>query len=169
VKAAKFWEGASLPLPFLLLLTHTPAATEMVVAAPIVAAIPAFYDVAEHRRNAAVRYEAKRWDVPWPVAYAVSHAENYTADSTARNRLTGALGVMQIHPLHFGAFSYECYGPGDMSNLRRNSCYGMLLLRGYFDQTGSWSQALHLFVGYKKNTAALIDYLDDIVDHITGL
>ncbi len=156
-----------LPLPFLLLLSHTPQ-DAVVVAVPIVATYPVSYRPAEVLRNYAVRYEAKRWGVPEQIAMAVTHAENYTADSTARNAKTGALGVAQIHPSNFGDYDHWCYGPGSMTNLKRNSCYGMLLLRGYFDQTGSWSAALRLYLGYRTNTRALLDYLDDIVNHMAG-
>jgi len=156
-----------LPLPFLLFFLHS---TDPVVptAAPIMVPPPHYY-VVEYRRNNAVRYEAKRWKVPYRIAYAVSHAENYSGDSTARNTRTLAVGIMQIHPMNFGTLDYECYGPGDMTVLIRNSCYGMVLLRGYYDQTGSWSAALRLYLGYKTNTAALLSYLDDVIDHMAGL
>jgi len=156
-----------LPLPLVALLLHA-SPSELVIAEPIIVTSNNYYS-AEHRRNAAVRSEARRWDVPWRIAYAVSHAENYSADSTASNARTAAIGIMQIHPVNFGHYDDRCYGPGDMTELRRNACYGMLLLRGYYDQTGSWSAALREYLGFKKNTKALLAYLDDIVDHMAGL
>ena len=126
-------------------------------------------DLQEHRRNAAVRYEATRWNVPYRIAYAVSHAENYSGDPEARNVRTGALGIMQIHPSNFGNYDDRCYGPGDMANLRRNACYGMLLLRGYYDQTGSWGAALRKYLGFKTNIKAWMSYSDDIIDHMAGI
>jgi len=155
-------------VPLLALFMHG-VPSELVVAESIVVIIPAYYSTAEHRRIAAVRYEAKRWKVPFRIAIAVSHAENPNADSTARNVRTGALGIMQIHPSNFGNYDDRCYGPGDMKNLRRNACYGMLLLRGYYDQTGSWGAALRLYLGFKNNVAAWMSYSDDIIDHMVGL
>lgn len=155
-----------LPLPFLLFFLHAP--DPVVTAEPIYAALPSYY-LPEHRRNNAVRYEAKRWGVPYRIAYAVSHAENYSGDSTARNPRTHALGIMQIHPVNFGTLDHLCYGAGDMTQLRRNACFGMVLLRGYYDQTGSWSAALKLYLGFKNNVQAWMDYTDDIIDHMAGL
>jgi len=156
-----------LPLPFLLFFLHS---TDPVVptAAPIMVPPPHYY-VVEYRRTEAVRYAAARWNVPFQVAIAVSRSEVHNADSTARNVRTGALGVMQIHPSNFHDYASACYGLGDMTNLKRNACYGNLLLRGYYDQTGSWSAALRLYLGYKTNTAALLSYLDDVIDHMAGL
>ncbi len=155
-------------LPFLLLLSHG-SPDRVVVAEPIIATYPVSYRPAEVLRTHAVRYEATRWGVPERIALAVSSAEVHNADSTARNPLTGALGVMQIHPNNFGDYDDLCYGPGDMTNIRRNTCTGMLLLRGYYDITGSWSAALRLYLGYRNNTAALLSYLDDIVDYMAGI
>jgi len=156
-----------LPLPFLLFFLHS---TDPVVpiAAPIMVPPPHYY-IVEYRRNNAVRYEAKRWGVPYRIAYAVSHAESYSGDSLSVNMHSGATGIMQIMPSNFGTLDSLCYGPGDMTNLRRNACYGNLLLRGYYDQTGSWSAALRLYLGYKTNTAALLAYFDDVIDHMAGL
>ncbi len=156
-----------LPLPLLALMQlHT--AEPMAIAVPIMATLPAYYRP-EHRRDNAVRYEAKRWGVPYRIAIAVSHAENYSGDSTATNERTGAIGIMQIHPGNFGAYDRDCYGPGDMTNLRRNACYGMVLLKGYYLQTGSWGAALRLYLGFKTNIKAWMSYSDDIIQHMAGL
>jgi soluble lytic murein transglycosylase-like protein len=165
--AAEGEEVNRLPLPFLLFVLHTPD-DPVVVAEPIMVPPPHYYS-AELRRTNAVRSEAQRWDVPFQVAIAVSRSEVHNADSTARNTRTGALGILQIHPVNFGTLDPLCYGPGDMTNLKRNSCYGMVLLRGYYDQEGTWSAALRLYLGYKTNTAALLSYLDDVIDHMAGL
>jgi len=158
-----------LPLPFLTLFIHgqepLPIAQPLIVTGSYTTSV----DLREYRRNAAVRYEARRWDVPYRIAYAVSHAENYNGDSTALNPRTGAIGILQIHPVHFGALAGVCYGSGSMTNLKRNACYGMKILRGYYDQTGSWSAALRKYLGYKTNTKALLAYLDDVIDHMAGL
>ena len=156
------------PLLVLLLIQAHTANQGLPVAEPIIVTRSAHYSVAEHRRNTTVRQEAKRWGVPYRIAYAVSHAEVYNADSTAVSS-AGAVGIMQIHPGWFGAYDRDCYGPGDMTNLRRNACYGVLLLRRYYDQTESWPAALRLYLGYKKNTPALLAYLDDIIEHMVGL
>lgn len=131
---------------------------------------PNYYSVQEHRRNMALRYEATRWGVPHPLMYAVSHAEVYApADSTARNPRTGALGIFQIHPVHFGELDHVCYGPGDMTVLRRNACYGAVLLKRYYSASGSWSEALKYYLGFKRNVQALILYYGDVIDNMAGL
>ncbi len=157
-----------------LLFLHTP--TPLPMAAPIVVSYSLSeritmtrHSLSEHRRNNAVRYAAKRWGVPLNILSAVSHAENYSGDSAAVNRRTGAIGILQIHPVNFKTLDSVCHGPGDMTNLRRNACYGAVLLKGYKDQTGSWSAALKLYLGYKTNTRALISYMDDVIDHMAGL
>lgn len=152
-------------LPFLLLAFHTQPET-LPIAKPII--VMAEYDVAEYRRNNAVRQEAKRWGVPFVLAISVSRAEVYNADSTAVSRV-GAVGIMQIMPGNVGVYDHDCYGPGDMTNLRRNACTGMLLLREYYDQTGNWGAALRRYVGFVNNYDALFSYTDDIIEHMVGL
>ncbi len=157
-----------------LLFLHTP--TPLPMAAPIVVSYSLSeritmtrHSLWEYRRNNAVRYAAERWGVPLNIAMAVSHAENYSGDSTAVNKRSGAVGIFQIHPVNFGTLDHLCFGPGDMTNLKRNACYGALFLKGYKVKAGSWSQALRLYLGYKTNTPALLSYLDDVIDHMAGL
>ena len=158
-----------LSLSFLALFLHGQEALPIAKPLVVTGTYKTSVDFSEYRRNTAVRYEAKRWGVPYRIAYAVSHAENFSGDSTAVNKRTGATGVMQVHPMNFGTFDFECYGPGDMTNLRRNACTGMLLLRGYYDLTGSWGAALRKYVGFKTNIDALLSYTDDIIEYMVGL
>lgn len=161
-----------LPLPFVALMSIMASSNvpnRLPVAKPLIVtgSYAISYDLSAVRDSVVFR-EAARFNVPWRIAYAVTHSENYSGDSTAVSS-AGAVGILQIHPINFGVYPETCYGERHITDMSRNACVGVRLLRGYYDQTGSWSAALRKYLGYKRNTKALLAYLDDIVDHMAGL
>ena len=129
-------------------------------------AAPLYVPAPRLTTDSIVAYEARRAGVPVSIALAVSRAENYSGDSTAVSSV-GAVGILQIHPVNFGRFEEEC-GPS-ITNRHTNACYGMLLLRRYYQETQSWGAALRRYLGFRKNVKAWMDYTDDIIDNLVGV
>ncbi len=154
-------------LPLTLLMGHT--AKGLPMADPIVVSAKplALFSLSERRDSVAFR-EAKRLGVPWRIVYAVTHSENYSGDSTAVNRSSGAIGIFQIHPINFNAYP-ECYGDRHITDMARNSCVGIMLLAYYRAQEGSWGAALRRYLGFRTNVSAWMSYTDDIIDHMARL
>ena len=151
------------------LATHSPRPLPM--AQPIVVSQKplSLFSVHEQseRRDSVVLREARRLGVPRIVAYAVTHAETYSGDSTAVSS-AGAVGIMQIMPANFDSYP-ECYGARHITDMKRNACVGLRLLSDYRDEEGSWAGALKRYVGFKTNVMAWMAYADDIIDHMVDL
>ena len=120
------------------------------------------------RRDSVALYEGRRFGVPRRIVYAVTHAEVFSGDSTAVSS-AGAVGIFQIMPVNHQAYREECYGGRDITDMARNACIGVNLLREYREQEGSWGAALRRYVGFKTNVKAWMDYSDDIIDHMVRL
>lgn len=149
---------------FLGLLGHSPR--PLPVADPIVVSGRPL-ELSERRDSVAFR-EARRFGVPWRIIYAVTHAEVYSGDSTAVSS-AGAVGIMQIMPVNHRAYPKECYGGRHITDMTRNACVGVNLLRDYREQTGSWGAALRRYLGFKTNVRAWMDYTDDIIEYMVEL
>jgi len=161
-----------LPLPFVALVSIMASSSvpnRLLIAKPLVVTggYTISYDLSTVRDSVVFR-EAARFNVPWRIAYAVTHSENYSGDSTAVSS-AGAVGIMQIMPSNFNVYPETCYGERHITDMSRNACVGVRLLRMYYDETGSWSAALRKYLGFKKNTKALLAYFDDVIDHMAGL
>jgi len=120
------------------------------------------------RRDSIVSQEARRFEVPWLIAYAVTHAENYSGNPEAISS-AGAVGIMQIMPKHHEAYHEECYRGRVIVDMQRNACIGVNLLRDYREAEGSWGAALRRSLGFRHNIQAWMDYTDDIIDHMVAL
>ena len=153
---------------FVSLFAHSPRPLPM--ADPIVVSQRPLelFSLSDQRDSVAYR-EARRFGVPWRIAYAVTHSENYSGDPLARNPRSGAVGIFQIHPSNFNAYREECYGDREITDLLRNACVGVRLLYDYREQEGSWGAALRRYLGFKTNVRAWMSYTDDIINHMVGL
>ena len=150
------------PLLLVFMLGHGRSTTALPIMPPII--VTAYWPAERGaQRDSLVTLEARRQDVPHRIALAVAWAENTRGDSLAVSS-AGAVGLMQIHPPNFGRFP-EC-GVDKMVTRRQNVCYGITILRGYYESTGSWGEALRRYLGHRNNDAALIAYLQEIVDHM---
>lgn len=151
----------------LLFVTHEP--TPLPIADTIVVSQKPLelFSPSERRDSVALR-EARRFGVPRRIVYAVTHSENFGGDSTAVST-AGAVGILQIMPMNHDAYREECYGDRHITDMARNACIGVNLLREYREQEGSWSAALRRYVGFKRNVQAWMSYADDIIDHMVGL
>ena len=107
------------------LATHSPKPLPM--AQPIVVSQKPLelFSLSEQRDSLVVR-EARRQGVPEWLALSISHAENWSGDSSAVNPYSGAIGLLQIHPVNFGRFP-ECGEP--IVSRVVNVCYGLTILR----------------------------------------
>ena len=153
---------------FLSLLLHSPKPLPW--AGPIVVSEKPLelFSVSEQRDSVAFR-QAQRFGVPWRIVYAVTHSENYSGDPKATNRRTGAAGIFQIHPVNFNSYREECYGDRHITDIARNACVGVNLLREYWEQEGGWGAALRRYLGFKTNVGAWMQYTDDIIGHMVDL
>ncbi len=168
-RVGSMWRRALvlIPLAFVTFAMHSPKPLPM--ADPIdVNKRPLELFSASERRDSVAYREARRFDVPWRIAYAVTHAENFGGDSTAVSRV-GAVGIFQIHPVNFNAYLVECYGGSDITDMARNACVGVNLLREYREQEGGWGGALRRYLGFRTNVRAWMAYTDDIIDHMVKL
>ena len=84
------------------------------------------------QRDSLVSREARRQSVPVWLALSIAHAENWSGDSVAVNPYSGAIGLLQIHPVNFGRFP-ECGEP--IVNRTVNVCYGLTILRNCLSRT----------------------------------
>ncbi len=113
------------PLVLLTFAMHTPRGLPW--APPIVVSRKPLdlFNLSDQRDTLVVR-EARRQGVPVWLALSISHAENWGGDSVAVNPHSGAIGLMQIHPVNFGRFP-EC--GENITNRYTNICYGLTILR----------------------------------------
>jgi len=88
------------PLVLLTFAMHTPRG--LPVADPIVVSRKPLelFSISDQRDTLVVR-EARRQGVPRWLALSISHAENWSGDSVAVNPYSGAIGLLQIHPVNF--------------------------------------------------------------------
>ena len=70
--------------------------------------------------------------MPVWLALSIAHAENWGGDSTAVNPYSGAVGLLQIHPVNFGRFP-EC--GENITNRYTNVCFGITILRNCLAST----------------------------------
>lgn len=109
---------------FVTLLTHSPK--QLPIADPIVASQrPLELFSLSDQRDSLVSREARKQGVPVWLALSIAHAENWSGDSTAVNPYSGAIGLLQIHPVNFGRFP-EC--GENITNRYTNVCYGLTIL-----------------------------------------
>ena len=97
------------------------------------------------QRDSLVAREARKQTVPVWLALSIAHAENWSGDSTAVNPYSGAVGLLQIHPVNFGKFP-ECGEP--IVNRIVNVCYGITILRDCLSPT--LEETLSCFGGAKS-------------------
>ncbi len=145
------------PLVLLTLATHTPAPLPM--AEPIVVSKKplSLFSISEQRDTLVAR-EARRQGVPVWLALSIAHAENWTGDSTAVNPRSGAIGLLQIHPVNFGRFP-EC--GENIRNRYTNVCYGIQILGHCIESAEDLSQALSCYGGATRNSTRR-KYVDDV-------
>ena len=122
-----------IPLAFVCMtfMVHEPA--RVPIAAPVVVSQRplALFGLSEQRDSLVVR-EARKQGVPVWLALSISHAENWTGDSMAVNTYSGAVGLLQVHPVNFGRFP-EC--GENIYNRQTNVCYGLTILRHCLSHT----------------------------------
>ena len=97
------------------------------------------------QRDSLVSREARKQSVPVWLALSIAHAENWSGDSVAVNPYSGAIGLLQIHPVNFGRFP-ECGEP--IVNRTVNVCYGITILRNCLAPT--LEETLSCFGGAKS-------------------
>jgi soluble lytic murein transglycosylase-like protein len=98
-------------------------------------------EMAERAASAVVR-EAERLRLSPSLLAAVLLIENAPLDSVAVSH-QGAIGMMQIMPVHLGSFGCEA----DLVNVESNICHGARLLKHLVRRTGSVSVALKRYNG----------------------
>lgn len=97
--------------------------------------------MADRAASAVVR-EAKRLRLSPSLLAAVLLIENAPLDSVAVSH-QGAIGMMQIMPVHLGSFGCEA----DLVNVESNICHGARLLKHLVRRTGSVPAALKRYNG----------------------
>jgi len=98
-------------------------------------------EMAERAASAVVR-EAERLRLSPSLLAAVLLIENAPLDSVAVSH-QGAIGMMQIMPVHLGSFGCEA----DLVNVESNICHGARLLKHLVRRTGSVPVALKRYNG----------------------
>ena len=98
-------------------------------------------EMAERAASAVVR-EAERLRLSPSLLAAVLLIENAPLDSVAVSD-QGAMGMMQIMPVHLGSFGCEA----DLVNVESNICHGARLLKQLVRRTGSVPVALRRYNG----------------------
>ncbi len=156
----------SLAVLVTLTLYHTPAPLP-VAEVIVVSAKPLELFSLSHQRDSLVAREARRQGVPVWLALSIAHAENWQGlDSTATNVYSGAIGLMQIHPINFGKFP-EC--GENITNRYTNVCYGLTILRNclapIFEETlscygGAVSPAGRRKYGYDVARKMRLEWID---------
>ncbi len=162
-------------------LSPLPMAAPLVVSAKPLALFPM-----SERRDSVVLREARWAGLPERIAYAVTHAENWGGDTTAVST-AGAVGVMQIMPVHWDAWRVECYGDRKIVDMHRNACIGVHLLLDYHgeavatreallgrrlsvvERSRLWGRVLRRYLGFRRNIKAWMQYTDDIIAHMVLL
>jgi Transglycosylase SLT domain len=98
-------------------------------------------EMADRAASAVVR-EAERLRLSPSLLAAVVLIENAPLDSVAVSD-QGAIGMMQIMPVHLGSFGCEA----DLVNVESNICHGARLLKQLVRRTGSVPTALRRYNG----------------------
>lgn len=98
-------------------------------------------EISERAASAVVR-EAERLRLSPSLLAAVLLIENAPLDSVAVSR-QGAIGMMQIMPVHLGSFGCA----SDLVNVESNICHGARLLKHLVRRTGSVHLALKRYNG----------------------
>lgn len=100
------------------------------------------------RISRAVAREAQRQQVPASLIAAVLVTENTTLKPEARSSV-GALGLMQVMPMHAGA---RLCNSADLVDVESNICHGTLILARNLRATSSPAAALLRYNGCVKGT-----------------
>lgn len=111
-------------------------------------------EMADRAASAVVR-EAERLRLSPSLLAAVLLIENARLDSVAVSH-QGAIGMMQIMPVHLGSFGCEA----DLVNVESNICHGARLLKHLVRRTGSVPVALKRYNGcvHGRNTPRCYRY-----------
>jgi soluble lytic murein transglycosylase-like protein len=110
--------------------------------------------------------EAERLRLSPSLLAAVLLIENAALDSAAVST-QGAIGMMQIMPVHIGSFGCEA----DLVNVESNICHGARLLKHLVRRTGSVSAALRRYNGCVRgrNTPRCYRYPTRVLRTASGL
>ena len=100
------------------------------------------------RISRAVVREAQRQQVPASLIAAVLVTENTTLRPGARSPV-GALGLMQVMPMHAGA---KLCGSSDLTDVDSNICHGTLILARNLRRTPTTTAALLRYNGCVRGT-----------------
>ena len=100
------------------------------------------------RISRAVVREARRQQVPPSLIAAVLVTENTTLKPGARSSV-GALGLMQVMPIHAGA---ALCGSSDLTDVDSNICHGTMILARNLRRTGTTTAALLRYNGCVRGT-----------------
>jgi soluble lytic murein transglycosylase-like protein len=100
------------------------------------------------RISRAVVREARRQQVPASLIAAVLVTENTTLKPAARSSV-GALGLMQVMPMHAGA---ALCGSSDLTDVDSNICHGTLILARNLRRTHTTTAALLRYNGCVRGT-----------------
>lgn len=100
------------------------------------------------RISRAVVREARRQQVPPSLIAAVLVTENTTLRPGARSSV-GALGLMQVMPMHAGA---ALCGSSDLTDVDSNICHGALILARNLRRTRTTTAALLRYNGCVRGT-----------------
>jgi soluble lytic murein transglycosylase-like protein len=95
------------------------------------------------RISRAVVHEARRQQVPPSLIAAVLVTENTTLKPEARSPV-GALGLMQVMPMHAGA---ALCGSSDLTDVDSNICHGTMILARNLRRTRTTTAALLRYNG----------------------
>lgn len=94
------------------------------------------------RAAAAVLYEAQRANLSVSFVAAVLMIENTPMDSAAES-VAGAIGLMQVMPMHSGGWG--C--PGELQEIESNICHGTRLLHMLISRSRTTQMALRRYNG----------------------
>jgi soluble lytic murein transglycosylase-like protein len=100
------------------------------------------------RISRAVVREAQRQRVPASLIAAVLVTENTTLKPEARSSV-GALGLMQVMPIHAGA---ALCGSSDLTDVDSNICHGTMILARNLRRTPTTAAALLRYNGCVRGT-----------------
>jgi len=100
------------------------------------------------RISRAVAREAQRQQVPASLIAAVLVTENTTLKPEARSSV-GALGLMQVMPMHAGA---ALCGSSDLTDVDSNICHGTMILARNLRRTPTTRAALLRYNGCVRGT-----------------
>jgi len=162
-------------VPFLLLTLVGHSSEPLPIAEPIVVSSLDFtpgYDLSRYSlteaRDTLVAREARKQTVPVWLALSIAHAENWTGDSMAVNAFSGAIGLLQIHPINWD-FYPEC-GDAHITNRKRNVCVGIAILADCLSPTleetlscfgGAVSPTGRREYGFAVNRKMRLGWIDD--------